>query len=85
MKEISIWINVGLSILGYLFIIFKSVDWISRFFAKEYLKQRKESRMQKAVNELYDAFELDAIKDGETLKVSTKGSLTIMMYRSEKK
>ncbi|MDE1497448.1 DUF4752 family protein, partial [Xenorhabdus bovienii] len=37
----------------------------------------------KAVNELYDAFELDQIQDDQTMKIATKGGLVIMMYRQQ--
>ncbi|CBJ81010.1 hypothetical protein XBJ2_980004 [Xenorhabdus bovienii str. Jollieti] len=36
-----------------------------------------------AVNKLYDAFELDQIQDGQTMKIATKGDLVIMMYRQQ--
>ncbi|WP_426578570.1 DUF4752 family protein [Xenorhabdus stockiae] len=32
---------------------------------------------------MYDAFELDQIKDGHTLRIATKGNLVIAMHRSE--
>ncbi|MGP7382428.1 DUF4752 family protein, partial [Klebsiella pneumoniae] len=48
-------------------------------------KRRKESRRQKAVNEFYDAFELNSLEPGSTVRLATKGDLTIMMFRSEGK
>ncbi|HBZ3366651.1 TPA: DUF4752 family protein, partial [Klebsiella pneumoniae] len=40
-------------------------------------------RRQKAVNEFYDAFELNSLEPGSTVRLATKGDLTIMMFRSE--
>ena len=32
---------------------------------------------------LYDAFDLQSIEPGTTVRLATKGALTIMMFRSE--
>lgn len=84
MSEWSAYLNLGLSLAGWIFIIWKTGEWITSITFRQWCNRRKESRQQKAINELYDAFELDQIKDGQTLKITTKGSLTIMMVRSEK-
>lgn len=83
MSEWAKYLNTGLALLGWIYIMFKAGEWITSIGLRKWCKRRKESRKQKAVNELYDAFELDQIKDGQTLKVTTKGNLTIMMVRSE--
>ncbi|MEQ9830581.1 DUF4752 family protein [Pectobacterium versatile] len=83
MSEWGEILNTGLALLGWLYIMFKAGEWATSSVLKKWCKRRKESRKQKAVNELCDAFELDQIKDGQTLKVTTKGNLTIMMIRSE--
>ncbi|ALD76046.1 Phage protein [Citrobacter portucalensis] len=50
---------------------------------KQWCKRRKESVKQKAVNDLYDAFELEKITAGETVKIATKSNLVIIMYREK--
>lgn len=47
------------------------------------LKEAFRIRRQKAVNEFYDAFDLSSIEPGTTVRLATKGDLTIMMYRTE--
>ncbi|QZN97810.1 DUF4752 family protein [Symbiopectobacterium purcellii] len=84
MSEWAEYLNTGLALLGWLYIMVKAGEWLTSTVLKKWCNRRKESRKQKAVNELYDAFQLDQIKDGQTLKVTTKGSLTIMMVRSER-
>ncbi|MCK2286009.1 DUF4752 family protein [Escherichia coli] len=76
-------LNTGLALMGYLFIMCKTGEWFITIALKQWDKRRKHSRQQKAVNELYDAFELADIKPGDTVRVATKGNLTIMMYRTE--
>lgn len=77
----SDYLNVGLAFAGYLFIMFKTGEWMARIIWKQWDKRKKEERKQKAINELYDAFNLSELTDGDTMKVATKGGLTIMMYR----
>ncbi|ATM86704.1 DUF4752 family protein [Yersinia frederiksenii] len=80
-NNITIWLITGLSILGYLYILFKAGEWLASIIWKRWDKRKKEERKQKAINELYDAFNLSELTDGDTMKVATKGGLTIMMYR----
>ncbi|ELN2124756.1 DUF4752 family protein [Enterobacter kobei] len=40
-------------------------------------------RWPHVANELYDAFDLSIIEPGTTVRLATKGDLTIMMYRTE--
>lgn len=75
--------NIGLCIIGYLFIMFKAVGWLVSVFLKQWEKRRKLSARQRAVNDLYDVFELDQIKYGHDMKITTKGNLVIMMYRKD--
>ncbi|WP_426345895.1 DUF4752 family protein [Cronobacter universalis] len=81
--SISTYLNTGLALAGWLYIMFKTGEWIISHALRQWDKRRKHSRQQKAVNELYDAFELADIKPGDTVRVATKGNLTIMMYRTE--
>ncbi|HCN8387620.1 TPA: DUF4752 family protein, partial [Escherichia coli] len=36
-----------------------------------------------AVEEFYDAFSLESMEPGSTIRIATKGDLVIMMYRKE--
>lgn len=80
-SEISIYLNVFLAVLGYLYIISKASDWLTRIIWKQWDKRKKEERKQKAINELYDAFNLGELTDSDTMKAVTKNGLTIMMFR----
>ncbi|HGF0952308.1 TPA: DUF4752 family protein [Yersinia enterocolitica] len=80
-SEISIYLNVFLAVLGYLYIISKASDWLTRIIWKQWDKCKKEERKQKAINELYDAFNLGELTESDTMKVATKNGLTIMMFR----
>ncbi|WP_047681018.1 MULTISPECIES: DUF4752 family protein [Xenorhabdus] len=73
----------GLMIIGYLYILIRAWKWVFESLFTARVKLRKEEKKQKAVNELYDAFELDRIQDGRTMKIATKGGLVIMMYRQQ--
>lgn len=86
MKHIDFgeWMMIGLMGIGYVFILIKAFQWLVLVLAKQWDKRRKDTRRQKAVDELYDAFELDKLKDGSTMRVATKGDLNIFMYRGER-
>lgn len=53
-------------------------------FLKQWKKRRKQELRQKALEAFYDAFELNSIEPGTTVRVATKGDLMIMMFRQEK-
>lgn len=81
--SIATYLNTGLAILGWAYIMVKTGQWITKNALRQWDKRRKESRRQKAVNEFYDAFELNSLEPGSTVRLATKGDLTIMMFRSE--
>ena len=83
--SIATYLNTGLALLGWVYIMFKTGQWIIKNIFRQWEKCRKESRRQKAVNELYEVFELNKLESGSTMRIVTKGDLTIMMYRSEGK
>lgn len=85
MQELTLnqWMMVGLMVISYLFILFKTGEWITSALFRKWDKRRTLSRRQKAVNEMYDAFELDQLERGNTVRLATKGNLTIMMFREE--
>lgn len=83
MKEATSIMYLIIGSIGMLYIMYKASEWIVSVVAKEWCKRRKESVKQKAVNDLYDAFELGEITPGETVKIATKDSLVIMMYREK--
>lgn len=74
-------LNIGLAVMGYFFIMFKTGEFFVRNVLKEFYKRRKQSRQQKAVSELLDAFDLNDLEPGSTVRLATKESVTIMMYR----
>ncbi|EAA9301861.1 DUF4752 family protein [Salmonella enterica] len=76
-------LDVGLALMGWLFIMFKTGQWFISIALKQWDRRRKQSRRQKAVNEFYDAFDLSSIEPGTTVRLVTKGDLTIMMFRQE--
>ena len=84
MSNLSTYLNTGLALIGWTYIMWKSGEWMMRIALKQWDKRRKISRKQRAVENLYDAFELDTIKDGDQMKVTTAKGLVIMMYRQEK-
>ncbi|EDQ6931748.1 DUF4752 family protein [Salmonella enterica subsp. houtenae] len=81
--SITTILNTGLALIGWLFIMFKTGQWFVSVFLKQWDKRRKQSRRQKAINEFYDAFDLSSIEPGTTVRLATKGDLTIMMFRQE--
>ncbi|EDV9203248.1 DUF4752 family protein [Salmonella enterica subsp. enterica serovar Monophasic] len=81
--SITTILNTGLALMGWLFIMFKTGQWFVSVFLKQWDKRRKQSRRQKAINEFYDAFDLSSIEPGTTIRLATKGDLTIMMFRQE--
>lgn len=76
-------LNTGLALMGWLFIMLKTGQWFISIALKQWDKRRKQSRRQKALNEFYDAFDLSSIEPGTTVRLATKGDLTIMMVRQE--
>lgn len=76
-------LNTGLALMGWLFIMFRTGQWFISVALRQWDKRRKQSRRQKAVNEFYDAFDLSSIEPGTTVRLVTKGDLTIMMFRQE--
>ena len=81
--SIATYLNTGLAILGWAYIMVKTGQWITKNALRQWDKRRKQSRRQKAINELYEAFELNKIEPGSTVRMATKGGLTIMMMRVE--
>lgn len=83
MKDINAWCKT--SAFKNMYREFKTGQWITKNALRQWDKRRKESRRQKAVNEFYATFELNSLKPGSTVRLATKGDLTIMMFRSEGK
>lgn len=84
MINLVTYLNTGLALIGWTYIMWKSGEWLMRIAFKQWDKRRKISIKQRAVENLYDAFELDTIKDGDQMKITTAKGLVIMMYRQEK-
>ena len=83
MKDLSSALNIGLCFIGYLYIMFKTGQWVVSNALKQWDKRRKDSQKQKAVNALYGAYELDKVTVGDTVKLATKSGLVIMIYRQD--
>lgn len=81
MHEIIKYATIGLMAVGYFWIIAKSIEWFLGLIARKWIRRMIKDRKQKAVNELYDAYELGDIKPEGHMKVETKGGLVIFMYR----
>ena len=77
-------LNTGLALLGWLYIMSRTWRWLGSIFLKQWKKRRKQELRQKALEAFYDAFELNSIEPGTTVRVATKGDLMIMMFRQEK-
>ncbi|EDS3395366.1 DUF4752 family protein [Salmonella enterica] len=76
-------LNTGLALMGWLFIMFKAGQWFISVALKQWDKRRKQSRRQKAVNEICDAFDLSSIEPNTTIRLVTKGDLIILMFRQD--
>ncbi|HAG1969803.1 TPA: DUF4752 family protein [Salmonella enterica] len=76
-------LNTGLAIMGWLFIMVCAGKWFTLTALKQWDKRRKQTRREKAVTELVDAFDLTNIESGTTVRLASKGDLVIMMYRKE--
>lgn len=83
MKDLSSVLNIGLCFIGYLYIMFKTGQWVVSNALKQWDKRRKDSQKQKAVNALYEAYDLDKVTAGDTVKLATKSGLVIMIYRQD--
>lgn len=81
--NIETMLNTGLAIMGWLYIMFKTGGWIIGIVFKQWSLRRKQEKRQKAVNELYDAFNLSEMEPGGTVRLDTKGDLIILMFRKE--
>ncbi|MFU0912972.1 DUF4752 family protein [Kluyvera intermedia] len=81
--SIATMLNTGLALLGWLYIMFKTGEWIIGIVFKRWSQRKKQEKRQKAVNELYDAFNLSEIEPGGSVRLDTKGDLTILMFRKE--
>lgn len=79
------WMTLTLTVIAYLWIIRNSCTWILKVAAREWSNRREKERRQRAVNELYDSFNLDTLESGSTMRITTRGSLLLVMYRAETK
>ncbi|MEG2039722.1 MAG: DUF4752 family protein [Hafnia sp.] len=81
--SIPIILNAGLAIIGWLFIMACAGKWLTLTVLKQWDKRRKQTRREKAVAELCDAFDLMNIELWTTVLPASKGDVVIMMYRKE--
>lgn len=78
------WMTFVLTVIAYLWILKNSCTWLLKVAAREWSNRREKDRRQRAVNELYDSFDLDTLESGSTMRIATKGDLVLIMYRKEK-
>ncbi|HEL7988109.1 TPA: DUF4752 family protein [Escherichia coli] len=76
-------LNTGLALLGWFYIMFSAGRWLSMMFLKKWNKRRKQDERQKAMNAFSEAFGIDSIEPGEPARVITRGSVVILVYRTE--
>ncbi len=76
-------LNTGLALLGWFYIMFRTGRWLSHMFLKKWNKCRKQNQRQKAMNEFSEDFGIDSIEPGEPARVITRGSVVILVYRTE--
>lgn len=84
MDEIINYGSGGLMIIGYAWIIAKSAEWFFSLVARKAIQRMIKDRRRKAVNELYDAYDLGNIKQGGDVKIAMKSGLVILIYRQSK-
>lgn len=84
MDEIIKYATIGLMAVGYFWIIAKSVEWFLGLIARKWIRRMIKDRKQKAVNDLYDAYDLGNIKQGGDVKIAMKSGLVILIYRQSK-
>lgn len=79
------WMTAVLTAIAYLWIVKNSCTWLLKVAAREWSNRREKDRKQRAVNELYDSFDLDTLEPGSTMRITTRGNLVLAMYRAETK
>ena len=84
MDEIINYGSGGLMIIGYVWIIAKSAEWFFSLVARKAFRRMMRDRKQRAVNELYDAYDLGNIKPCGDVKIAMKSGLVILIYRQSK-
>lgn len=81
--SIATMMNTWLAIIGLVYIMFKAGEWFISIAFKQWVSRRKQEKIQKAVDGLYDAFNLSEIEPGGSVRLETKGDLTILIFRKE--
>lgn len=77
--SVSEIMTVGICGMGYVYIAFKSFDWLASTFAKQLVKLRRETREQKAVNEILEVYGVENLSGDESLTITTRAGMTITM------
>lgn len=81
--NIASTLNVGLALAGWFFIIIKTAEFFICLALRQRERLRQKTRRQKAVEELYEAYELDKIIPGTAAMIPVDGELevTIVVQR----
>lgn len=84
MKDASFtdWMIIGLMAISYLFILFQAWKWVVLNIANRFDQfLNRNSPKQLAINALYDAFELQKLKQGDRITAKTVNGLCIRISR----
>lgn len=81
--NIATMLNTGLAMMCWLYVMFKTGEWFISIAFKQLVSRKKQEKRQKAVNQLYDAFNLSEMEPGGSVRLETKGDLTILMFSKE--
>ncbi|HEJ7990222.1 TPA: DUF4752 family protein [Serratia liquefaciens] len=86
MKDASFtdWMIIGLMAIGYMFILFQAWKWAVLNIANRFDRfLNRNSPKQLAINALYDAFELQKMKQGDRITAKTVNGLCIRISREK--
>lgn len=81
--SVSEIMTIGICGVSYVYIAVKAFDWITETFFKGLLKLRRQTREQKAVNEILEVYGVENLSGDESLTITTRSGMTITM-RSNK-
>lgn len=76
------WMVIGLMVISYLFILVQAWKWVVLNIANRFDRfLNRNSPKQLAINALCDAFELQKLKQGDSITAKTVNGLCIKIYR----
>ncbi|WP_308530046.1 DUF4752 family protein [Serratia liquefaciens] len=79
------WMIIGLMVISYMFILVQAWKWLVLIMANRFDRfLNRNSPKQLAINALYDAFEMQKIKQGDRITVKTINGLCIRISRESR-